>query len=84
MAWDMNDAGQDLLRAAALDDSVLSIKIVKQGGDVRYFAAQVKSLRRGLRHGRQYRAGQVHAPAPERHRLQPGVTCNLTGGAFAN
>jgi hypothetical protein len=44
MAWDMNDAGQDLLRAAALDDSVLSVKIVKQGGDVRYFTAQVKEF----------------------------------------
>lgn len=41
MAWDMSDAGQDLCRAAALDDSILSIKIVKQGGDIRYFTAQV-------------------------------------------
>jgi hypothetical protein len=44
MAWDMNDAGQDLCRAAALDDSVLSIKVTKQGGDIRYFTAQVSEF----------------------------------------
>ncbi len=41
MAWDQSDAGQDLCRTAADNDSILSIKITKQGGDIRYFTAQV-------------------------------------------
>lgn len=41
MAWDMSDAGQDIMRASALDNSILSVRIVKQGGDIRYFTAQV-------------------------------------------
>jgi hypothetical protein len=44
MAWDQNDAGQDLLRAAALTNSSLSFKIVKQSGDIRYFTAQVSEF----------------------------------------
>lgn len=44
MAWDQADAGQDICRAASLDDSILSIKITKQGGDVRYFTAQVSEF----------------------------------------
>lgn len=44
MAWDQSDAGQDLCRTAALDDSILSIKITKQGGDIRYFTAQVSEF----------------------------------------
>lgn len=44
MAWDQSDAGQDLCRAASLDDSILSVKITKQGGDIRYFTAQVSEF----------------------------------------
>ncbi len=44
MAWDQADAGQDLCRAAALDDSILTFKLTKQGGDVRYFTAQVSGF----------------------------------------
>lgn len=44
MAWDQSDAGQDLCRAAALDDSVLTFKLTKQGGDIRYFTAQVSAF----------------------------------------
>jgi hypothetical protein len=45
LAWDMNDAGQDILRTAANDpDDVVSIKIVKQSGDIRYFRAQVSKF----------------------------------------
>ncbi len=44
MGWDQSDAGQDLCRTAADDDSVLTFKLVKQGGDIRYFTAQVKGL----------------------------------------
>jgi len=44
MAWDQNDAGQDLCRTAALDDSVLTFKLTKQGGDIRYFTAQVSEF----------------------------------------
>jgi hypothetical protein len=41
-AWDMSDAGQDILRTAADSQTqILSIKITKQGGDIRYFTAQV-------------------------------------------
>lgn len=44
MAWDQADAGQDLCRTAALDDSVLTFKLTKQGGDIRYFTAQVSKF----------------------------------------
>lgn len=44
MAWDQSDAGQDLCRTAALDDSVLTFKLTKQGGDIRYFTAQVSKF----------------------------------------
>ncbi len=41
MAWDQSDSGQDLCRAASLDNSILTMKLTKQGGDKRYFTAQV-------------------------------------------
>lgn len=44
MAWDQSDAGQDICRTAALDDSVLTFKLTKQGGDIRYFTAQVSKF----------------------------------------
>lgn len=44
LAWDQNDAGQDLCRTAANDDSVLTFKLTKQGGDIRYFTAQVSEF----------------------------------------
>lgn len=44
MAWDQSDAGQDLCRTAANDDSVLTFKLTKQGGDIRYFTAQVSKF----------------------------------------
>ncbi len=44
MAWDETDSGQDLCRTAALDDSVLTFKLTKQGGDIRYFTAQVSQF----------------------------------------
>lgn len=40
-AWDESDAGQDIARAAAFNDTIISVKITKQGGNVRYFTAQV-------------------------------------------
>lgn len=44
MAWDQSDAGQDLLRTAAENNSVLTFELVKQGGDRRYFSAQVSKM----------------------------------------
>lgn len=45
LAWDQSDAGQDLLRTAANDpDDVLSFKLTKQNGDIRYFTAQVSKF----------------------------------------
>lgn len=45
VAWDQSDAGQDLMRTAADDgNDILSIRIVKQGGDIRYFTAQVSKF----------------------------------------
>lgn len=41
LAWDEADAGQDILRAAETTDAIISVKIIKQGGNVRYFTAQV-------------------------------------------
>jgi hypothetical protein len=44
MAWDESDAGQDILRTAALDNSIVTIQITKQSGDIRYFTAQVSKF----------------------------------------
>jgi len=44
MAWDQSDAGQDLLRTASADNSILTFKLTKQGGDIRYFTAQVSKF----------------------------------------
>jgi hypothetical protein len=45
MAWDQNDAGQDILRTAANDpDDIVSIRITKQSGDLRYYRAQVSKF----------------------------------------
>lgn len=44
MAWDQSDAGQDLCRTAADDDSILTFKLTKQNGDIRYFTAQVSEF----------------------------------------
>jgi hypothetical protein len=45
VAWDQADAGQDLCRTAADDpDDVLSVRIVKQSGAIRYFTAQVSKF----------------------------------------
>lgn len=45
LAWDQSDAGQDICRTANDSSSqVLSIKITKQGGDIRYFTAQVSEF----------------------------------------
>jgi hypothetical protein len=44
MAWDQADAGQDLCRTAADNDSILTFKLTKQGGDIRYFTAQVSEF----------------------------------------
>ena len=44
MAWDQSDAGQDLCRTAAEDDSILTFKLTKQSGAVRYFTAQVSEF----------------------------------------
>lgn len=41
-AWDQSDAGQDIMRTAEADqDDIVSIRITKQNGDLRYFTAQV-------------------------------------------
>lgn len=44
MAWDESDAGQVLCRTASNDDSVLTFKLTKQSGAVRYFTAQVSEF----------------------------------------
>lgn len=45
VAWDQADAGQDLCRTAADDaDDILSVRIVKQSGGIRYFTAQVQKF----------------------------------------
>lgn len=41
MAWDPNDAGQTILRTALTVDTLVSVKITKQSGAIRYFTAQV-------------------------------------------
>ncbi len=43
-AWAETDAGQIIVNAAANDYSIPSFKVVKQGGGVRYFTAQVKKF----------------------------------------
>lgn len=44
-AWDQSDAGQDILRTAADHQTqVISVRIVKQSGDIRYFTAQVSKF----------------------------------------
>lgn len=40
-AWVEDDAGQMLIEAAANNYSIPAFKIVKQGGGIRYFSAQV-------------------------------------------
>lgn len=44
MAWDQSDAGQDVLRAAEATDAILTFELTKQGGDKRYFTAQVSKV----------------------------------------
>lgn len=44
LAWDEADAGQDILRSVAFTDTVISVKITKQGGNARYFTAQVSEF----------------------------------------
>ena len=44
MAWDQSDAGQDILRAAEDTDAILTFELTKQGGDKRYFTAQVSKV----------------------------------------
>lgn len=43
-AWVEEDAGQIIIEAAANDNSIPSFKVVKQGGGVRYFTAQVSKF----------------------------------------
>lgn len=43
-AWVEDDAGQIIVEAAANDNSIPAFKLVKQGGAVRYFTAQVKKF----------------------------------------
>lgn len=40
-AWSETDAGQELVRDAESTDDILSFKVVKQDGALRYFTAQV-------------------------------------------
>lgn len=42
--WDQNDSGQDILRTAGDDNSVISVRVTKQNGHVRYFTAQVSKF----------------------------------------
>jgi hypothetical protein len=44
MAWDQSDSGQDILRTAAATNSILTFELIKQGGDRRYFTAQVSKF----------------------------------------
>lgn len=43
-AWVEDDAGQIIIEAAANDNSIPAFKVVKQGGGIRYFTAQVKKF----------------------------------------
>jgi hypothetical protein len=44
MAWDQSDSGQDMLRTAANDNSILTFRLVKQNGHKRFFTAQVSKF----------------------------------------
>lgn len=44
MAWDQSDAGQDICRTASENDDILTFKLTKQGGHIRYFRAQVSAF----------------------------------------
>jgi len=49
LAWDQSDAGQDILRTAADDgNDVISVRITKQDGGLRYFTAQVSKFLENL------------------------------------
>lgn len=43
-AWDEADAGQIMLAAGSTSDAIYSFKLVKQGGAIRYFTAQVSKF----------------------------------------
>ncbi|MEO7494720.1 MAG: hypothetical protein ABIT83_17540 [Massilia sp.] len=43
-AWVEDDAGQIIIEEASKDYSIPAFKVVKQGGGVRYFSAQVKKF----------------------------------------
>lgn len=42
--WDEADAGQIIVNAAANSNAIYSFKMVKQGGAIRYFTAQVMKM----------------------------------------
>ena len=44
MAWDMEDAGQDIIRTALDDDAAYAFRITHQNGTVFYFTGQVFSF----------------------------------------
>lgn len=46
--WVEDDAGQIIIEAAANDYSIPSFKVLKQGGGIRYFTAQVKKFTESL------------------------------------
>jgi hypothetical protein len=73
-AWDMSDAGQDILRTAADSQTqILSIKITKQSGDIRYFTAQVAKFVENFGTVDNREPGRLHAAAAEGRREQPGL-----------
>lgn len=43
-AWDEADAGQIMVSAASTSNNIYSFKLVKQGGAIRYFTAQVSKF----------------------------------------
>lgn len=47
-AYDSDDAGQILLRAASVDDDNYSCKILYQDGSARYFQGQVMTFKQGV------------------------------------
>lgn len=60
LAWDQSDAGQDLLRTAANDaNDIMSFKITKQGGDIRWFTAQVQKFVETFGSGDDVNAGMI-------------------------
>jgi hypothetical protein len=78
----MSDAGQDICRTAADSQTqVLSIKITKQGGDIRYFTAQVSKFVENFGTVDNVVQGMIHAPASARRREQPGLI-HLFGDAL--